>query len=165
VAVYVGTLHDSRIDTDLVAELARREPSLSIALVGPNSLSRRSFAELSVLPNVHLLGPRPYADVPGYLQHADVLVVPHRVDAFTESLDPIKAYECLAVGRPVVATPVAGFRELGGPVSVADRGSFVEAVREVLAGEPAVGDERSVPSWDERIEAFATVLERLSDSV
>ena len=54
-------------------------------------------------------------DVPAYLQHADVVIVPHVVTPFTESLDPIKAYECLAVGRPTVATPVAGFRGLGRP--------------------------------------------------
>ena len=48
-------------------------------------------------PNVHLLGARPYEDVPAYLQHADVVIVPHRVSPFTESLDPIKAYECLAI--------------------------------------------------------------------
>ena len=53
--------------------------------------------------------------MPGYLQHADVVIVPHVVSPFTESLDPIKAYECLAVGRPTVATPVPGFRELGDP--------------------------------------------------
>ena len=71
--------------------------------------------------NVHLLGARPYADVPGYLQHADVVIVPHVVSAFTESLDPIKAYECLAVGRPTIATPVAGFRGLGEPVRCVER--------------------------------------------
>ncbi len=40
-----------------------------------------------------LLGARPSADVPAYLQHADVLVVPHIVTPFTDSLDPIKLYE------------------------------------------------------------------------
>ena len=43
------------------------------------------------------------------------MIVPHLVNPFTESLDPIKAYECLAAGRPTVATPVAGFRDLGAP--------------------------------------------------
>ncbi len=66
-------------------------------------------------PNVQLLGARPYDQVPGYLQHASVVIVPHVVSAFTESLDPIKAYECLAVGRPTVATAVAGFRGLPEP--------------------------------------------------
>ena len=55
---------------------------------------------------------------------ADVIIVPHLRTPFTESLDPIKAYECRAVGRPVVATDVAGFRDLGPPVVVAEAGEF-----------------------------------------
>ena len=59
-----------------------------------------------------LLGAREHTAVPAYLKNADVLVVPHVVTEFTDSLDPIKVYEYLAAGRPVVSTPVAGFREL-----------------------------------------------------
>ena len=60
-----------------------------------------------------LLGPREHTAVPAYLTNADVLVVPHVVTPFTDSLDPIKVYEYLAAARPVVSTPVAGFREVG----------------------------------------------------
>jgi hypothetical protein len=88
-----------------------------------------------------------------------VIVVPHRVDAFTESLDPIKAYECLAVSTPTVATPVAGFRELAGDVAVAGRADFVGAVSRALA-EGRRERAAVVPSWEERAEAFAAVLER-----
>ena len=100
--------------------------------------------------------------VPGFLQHADVVIVPHQVNAFTESLDPIKAYECLAAGRPTVSTPVAGFRGLGAPVIVADRAHFVEAVAGVLdAGtDGRVGPEGDVPSWRLRAEAMAAVMDR-----
>ena len=52
-----------------------------------------------------VLGERPYEGVPGYLQHADVVVIRTGSTPFTESLDPIKAYECLAVGRPTVFDP------------------------------------------------------------
>ena len=104
------------------------------------------------MPSIHLLGARPYDQVPAFLQHADVVVIPHLVNPFTESLDPIKAYECLAAGRPTVATPVAGFRELGPPVVIADRERFVEAVSAALdragpaAGRPEpLGDRRSRP--------------------
>ena len=116
VAVYVGTLHADRLDVDLVTQLAANQPELAVALVGPNALTDHSSQQLNALPNVHLLGPRPYAEVPGYVQHADVIVVPHMVTPFTESLDPIKAYECVAVGRPTVATEVAGFRGVGEPI-------------------------------------------------
>src|SRR5262249_56903788 len=89
-------------------------------------------ARLGARPNLHRLGARAYDDVPAYLQHADVVIVPHVVSPFTESLDPIKAYECLAAGRPTVATPVAGFRELGAPVVVAEPADFAVAVDAAL---------------------------------
>ena len=164
VAAYVGTLHESRLDVELVSELARALEPVAVALVGPDSLSAGSRSSLGALPNVHLLGPRAYEDVPAYLQHADVIVVPHRVTEFTESLDPIKAYECLAVGRPTVATPVAGFRGLGPPVVVAGRESFVATVRAALDGRDAgaPGPSPEVPSWDERAQEFAGILERVS---
>ncbi|HLX33028.1 MAG TPA: glycosyltransferase [Gaiellaceae bacterium] len=158
VAVYLGSLHDSRLDVPLVVELARAAPELSVALVGPDSLTPSSKAALAAEPTVHLLGARPYADVPAYLQHADVVVVPHLVDEFTESLDPIKAYECLAVGRPTVATPVAGFRELGDSAAVVARDGFVEAVRKALAGGVGGAVTGEIPSWDERAADFAAVL-------
>jgi teichuronic acid biosynthesis glycosyltransferase TuaH len=138
VAVYVGTLHDERVDVELVAELATRTPGLSVALVGPDLLSAGSRRRLAGR-GVSLLGPRPHALVPGYLQHADVVIVPHRVTPFTDSLDPIKAYECLAVGRPTVATEVAGFRALGPPIASVPRPAFTARVGQALrAGKPVV---------------------------
>jgi teichuronic acid biosynthesis glycosyltransferase TuaH len=160
VAVYVGTLHDARLDVDLVVELARSLPTLSIVLVGPDSLSRPSRRRLTSEPNVHLLGPRSYADVPAYLQHANLVVVPHCVSPFTDSLDPIKAYECLAVGTPTVATPVAGFAGLTGSVVVAPPAGFVAAVRAALRSSLRYVGESDLVGWTERAEAFETVLER-----
>ena len=128
VAVYVGTLHEDRLDVDLVDQLAGSRPDLTVVLIGPDSLSPTSARRLDGRPNVVRLGPRPHDDVGAYLQHAEVVVVPHVVSPFTESLDPIKAYECLAVGRPTVATPVAGFRGLGSPISCATADDFSAAV-------------------------------------
>ena len=119
-AVYVGTLHEDRLDVDLVDQVASALPEVSFVFVGPDALEPAASSRLAANKNVELLGARRHADVPAYLQHADVIVVPHVVSSFTESLDPIKAYECLAVGRPTVATPIAGFRGLPTPVRVAD---------------------------------------------
>jgi hypothetical protein len=97
--------------------------------------------------------------VPAYLQHAAVIIVPHVVSDFTESLDPIKAYECLAVGTPTVATPVAGFRGLPEPVRVADRDEFVATVARALT-EPTTGFPTPLPSWRERAAQFDEALTR-----
>lgn len=159
-AVYVGTLHEARLDVELVIELARSLSTLSVVLVGPDALPAAARRKLTVEPNVHLLGSRPHVDVPAYLQHADVLFVPHLINPFTDSLDPVKAYECLAVDRPTVATPVAGFRELSGVVTVVPRGSFVDAVRAALAADVASQPSLPVPTWDDRAAVFEGVLAR-----
>ena len=154
-AVYVGSIQRERFDTDLVADLARCLPHLQIVLIGPASLTGDERQVLDAFTNVHLFGPRRYQDVPAYVQHADVLIVPHVVTPFTESLDPIKAYECLATGRPTVSTPVAGFRDLPAPIVVADARHFVDAVREsIRTWQPSV-PATNVASWATRADAFA----------
>lgn len=110
-AVYVGTLHTDRLDVALCESTAAAlRGHGTLVLVGPNALSADDTKRLESA-GVVILGARPHDEVIGYLQHADVLIVPHVVTPFTESLDPIKLYEYAAVGRPVVATPVAGFRD------------------------------------------------------
>ena len=159
VAVYVGTLHEDRLDVDLVDKVASALPEVSFVFVGPDALEPAASSRLAANENVELLGARRHADVPAYLQHADVIVVPHVVSSFTESLDPIKAYECLAVGRPTVATPIAGFRGLPTPVRVADGEEFADAVRAALDASPAP-EPSGVPTWTERGREFADALAR-----
>jgi glycosyltransferase involved in cell wall biosynthesis len=162
VAIYVGSLHDARVDVDLVVEVARALPYATLVLVGPNSLSRESQATLERLLNVLMLGPRAYEDVPAYLQHADVVIVPHRVSAFTDSLDPIKLYECLAINTPTVATPIAGFREHDDELHIADRCSFAERVAAALS-ECDRRPRNGTASWEQRASEFELVLRRASE--
>jgi teichuronic acid biosynthesis glycosyltransferase TuaH len=132
VALYQGTVSAGRLDMDLCTELARAlSGRASLVFVGPSTLGAevgRGLTDAGAL----VLGSRPYSDLPAYLQHADVMVVPHQVSPFIQSLDPIKAREFIAVGRPVVATPVSGFQDQDPPIRVADREHFVDAVQSVL---------------------------------
>ncbi|MBF4768847.1 glycosyltransferase [Nocardioides agariphilus] len=162
--VYVGTLHRDRLDVRLSEELARSLTGTAVlTFVGPVALDERD-RQLLIDAGAHLLGPREHAQVPAYLKHADVLVVPHVVNAFTDSLDPIKVYEYLAAGRPIVSTPVAGFRELDRAlVSVVPATELADRVREVLSRPPAMpgSDEPAVPSWDDRASAMRRVIDEL----
>lgn len=137
VVVYAGTTHDARIDVPLVADLASALPEVRFAFVGPDAFSFGSRRQLEQFENVVFLGPRPYDDLPAYLQHADAVFVPHIVSPFMESLDPIKAYECLAINTPTVATPLPGFREHAEDLHIADRASFSLELADVLAGRAA----------------------------
>ena len=167
VALYVGTVHRDRIDLDLcVATAAALAGTGHLVLVGPAPLAASDREGLD-RAGVVLLGARPAVEIPAYLQHADVLVVPHVVTPFTDSLDPIKLYEYRAVGRPVVSTPVAGFR--GHPdsrITTAEGSRFVAAVHAAIPTQtpfPAGADSADVPRWADRVEQMAEVIARLED--
>lgn len=162
-AVYVGTLHPDRLDLEACLRLATalRGAGAHLVLVGPALLDPLDLTRLEVAGAV-LLGPRPAAVVPAYLQHAAVLVVPHRVDDFTDSLDPIKLYEYLAVNRPIVSTPVAGFREQPAErVVTASPQQLPEAVVRVLNAPPVPPPPAEVPSWSDRVQQMREVLDRV----
>jgi teichuronic acid biosynthesis glycosyltransferase TuaH len=164
VAVYVGTVHRDRIDVDLCAATAHGLQGRGrLVLVGPTPLDPVDRATLEE-SGVVLTGAVEHDEVPGFLQHADVLVVPHVVTPFTDSLDPIKVYEYAAAGRPVVSTPVAGFRDSGDPrVTVADGPAFVDTVVKRVTT-PVDGPEDPagpVPDWSHRVGQMRAILDEL----
>ncbi len=163
VVLYVGTVHADRFDVGLVEITAREIRDLArIVLVGPALLDRAETARLE-RAGVTMLGSRPFSQVPAYLQHADVLIVPHVVSAFTDSLDPIKVYEYQAAQRPVVSTPVAGFRDTDDPAVLAvDREVFAHEVRRVLEHPPSRLGGVAVPSWTDRVNQMRDVLRRVA---
>ncbi|WES63885.1 glycosyltransferase [Microbacter sp. GSS18] len=163
VVLYVGTLHGDRLDVDLCAELAATlTGAAAVVFVGPDALTPAQSSRLRA-SGARLLGPRGHDEVVAYLQHADVLIVPHVVTSFTESLDPIKLYEYLAVDRPVVSTAVAGFRDAADPrVAIAAREDVIRVVQEALTtAAPPEWSAADVADWDERASAMRAVLDRM----
>lgn len=166
VALYVGTVHPDRFDVPLLLATARAlRGRARVAVVGPVVDVARADREALAREDVVLLGPRPWTTVPGYLRHADVLLVPHLVNDFTESLDPLKLYEYRAVGRPVVTTPVAGFRD-DPAVRVAEATHFPEAVLAALDDAPApeagalTGTPPDVPTWEDQAALMRAAIDR-----
>ena len=102
------------IDVDLSVQVARLRPALSFVFVGP-VVTREAGRRLEAVPNIHLLGEKPYAELPAYLGHLDVCTIPFLVNESTRSVNPVKFYEYLAADRPVVSAPlpeVAAHREV-----------------------------------------------------
>jgi len=162
VALYVGTVHPDRFDVGCAIDAARHlEGRGHLVVVGPVLDLERAVLERMADAGIVLLGARPRDEVPAYLQHADVLVVPHVVTPFTESLDPIKLYEYLAVGRPIVSTAVAGFRDTP-QVTTTSAEEFGVVVRDVLAdGVPTGGEGHpvEVPTWERQAARMSAVID------
>ncbi len=100
---YYGVV-DERLDYDLLLELARQTVG-SIVIVGPTAKVRPE--ELPAHPRLHWLGRREYQDLPRYSKRFDVCLMPFALNEATEFINPTKALEYLAAGRPVVSTAVA----------------------------------------------------------
>ncbi len=123
---YVGNLA-LRLRPDILQAVIREFPQSTVILAGEPTEPLRRL--LGTCRNVHFPGRVAPTEVPGLLCHSDVLLMPHQVGAFTDSMDPQKLYEFLASGRPVVATAVAGARDHADLLSLVD--SPMEAVRAV----------------------------------
>lgn len=170
---YTGSLHRDRIDFDIVLTLARAFPQGTVALVGPAYWTARSDdavrAALKAQPNVVLAGPIPYQKVPRAMACFDVCIVPHCESAFTQSLNPIKLWEYLACGKPIVSTNVAGFASYPHLCRIASGPeAFIAACRAALEdlGSPqgqALKEQRREEaghhSWEARLDDLLAALE------
>ena len=165
---YIGTLHQDRLDIDLVVSLAESPAVGTLHLVGPDAMDVTSRARLAAVPNIVLHGPVPAADVPAWTLAMDVLVSPHRLSDFTLSLDAIKSREYVVSGRPVVATPTSGFQLLDErTVTLADARDFAEGVAraaELAPSMPRVPAPRPEWSWEQRAREFHQQLVAATES-
>lgn len=104
---YVGLLSHF-LDLDTLEALRRARRGGTVVLIGPGTpATDAAIADFARREGVAVLGPRPYADVPAYMQALDVGVIPFRAeDPFVQGINPNKVYQYLAAGLPVVTTPV-----------------------------------------------------------
>ncbi|HKQ75504.1 MAG TPA: glycosyltransferase [Blastocatellia bacterium] len=97
---YYGAIADW-FDLELMAYAASKRPGYNFALLG--GVFDVDVSELKRLPNVRLLGQQPYETMPQYLYHFDACIIPFKVNLTTKATDPVKLYEYLSGGKPVVS--------------------------------------------------------------
>jgi hypothetical protein len=156
---FAGGVSDC-VDVSLVRRLGEAFPEGSIILVGPISIDVSQLR----LPNVHLLGPRPYRDLPAYVQSFDIGIIPYLLNQWTEAVDPLKLLEYLAAGLPVVTTALPEVQKYANVVAVAaDADSFIRKVREGLREDRDEVRRRAWATaarntWDERASTMLDFL-------
>lgn len=164
---YTGTLHSERLDLALLESLANKWPG-TIAMVGPDHLSDEDRRRLDAVGIVRT-GPKAFAELPGWMAKMDVMIVPHRVSGFTESLNPLKLWEYLAFGRPIVSTPVAGFRSFPEHVRLAsDAERFFESCQCAVNEAASAKQRRRLLAmehgWEARVDRIEPLLQPRSSA-
>jgi len=154
-AVYVGTL-DSRLDVPGIADLATRRPELHVVLVGP--LPHPGYVDaLRGLSNVHLHASVARAELVAVLRNSELCLLAHRRTRLTEAMSPLKIYEYLAAGVPVISVDLPPVRGIDDRVLLVDSvAEFADAVPAALAMRPASDERRNAfimaNSWAARHE-------------
>lgn len=149
-------------DVELVAKVAELRPEWSFALAGEIATD---VAPLRALENVHLLGRRPYEELPALARGFDAGLIPFRVNALTRAVNPIKLREYLSAGLPVVSTPMAEVERYRELVEIADSAEgFVAACeRALLRRNPEDAANRKAAmareTWRAKVEELSSHVE------
>lgn len=161
---YIGVI-DFRLDVALLARIARERPQYSIALVGPVKSDTHDLQALRELPNVHFFGNRPIEVLPGYIKAMDVCLIPYVLNDYTHHIFPLKLYEYMAAGKPIVATDMEEMRPYAGDeMAIATtHGAFLAAIDEAIvldSPERAAARQATAQgeSWDDRVERVSAIL-------
>jgi len=158
---YFGTM-DYVMDTELMAEVARLRPNWHWVFIGLKS----NLVTVSA-PNIHFLGSKPYRDLPRFIQHFDVCVLPWREsNTFTSYGSAIKVREYLATGKPVVMAPLYEYLLTPGLRFYRGKQQFIAQVEEALAEDlPAFAGKRQAVvkdrTWDVRAGELASLINSL----
>ena len=96
-------MHDSRLDVEALEAIATADPSWQVVLIGPVKPGQVDEQRLRRLPNVHLLGEKPRPELPAYLKGMACALIPYKANELTRNIFPLKLFEYLAAGVPVVA--------------------------------------------------------------
>jgi glycosyltransferase involved in cell wall biosynthesis len=150
---YFGTI-SHWLDTELIESMARRHPSWHFLFMGPAYRSKK-LKRILHLSNIHWIGEQPYELLPSLASCFDVAWLPFRLTPMTKTINPVKVYEYLALGKRVVSPSLPDLERLGPYVILADdlqetESALVSAIESRLRKEDEAGCRAIAAefSWD-----------------
>ena len=170
--LFVGAISGYKVDFDLLRDLALLRPEWSIVLIGAvgEGDPDTDTDPLDDLPNVYFLGPKKYSDLPRYMSQCDVGLLPCLLNQYTINMFPMKFFEYLASGLPVVSTALPSLVDFKSFYDECKSVSEFECkVENILSGRTML-DSLSVRSllasntYEARTAKMLSIIEDLSDS-
>jgi len=165
---YVGTINE-RLDYDFLEYLAQQRPDCSLVFVGdtyPWPPDAPQIQSLQSYKNIHFLGHYSYEELPTLIKGLDCCLIPYVNDERGRYRSPLKLYEYLAAGKPIVSTENPEVSEFSPHVQIAATPEeFVELIDKALADDnPELQEGRRQlareNSWDQRVDRMEQILNK-----
>jgi len=166
--VFVGNLAPHKVDFDLIGFICRTRPDWSVVLIGPKweGMPTETLRLFQTLSNLHFVGYIRYENLPSYLKAADVLILPYLVDRGMETVFPLKFFEFLATGKPVVSTSLPALQAFAEIIPMTSSPeAFLQAIDESLGGESSDTPREKrlalarANTWKQRLEEMSRYIE------
>lgn len=161
IAGYYGTLTANN-DIELLAWCARRLPEVSFVLAG--QITSGNYSQLSCLPNVHLIRKLPYEKIPALCASFDVCMLQWKMTEWIKCCNPLKMFEYMASGKPIVSVPIEEAKQYSDIISIAyNKEQFAGAIRWELHNDMPERARRRIEiarehSWDKHVERISELI-------
>jgi glycosyltransferase involved in cell wall biosynthesis len=160
--IYIGALWGEWFDWELLKKIALHYPGASLIVIGDTG-----NRELSMPGNIHFLGLKSQRDLPAYLHFSQVAIVPWEVNRITQMTSPLKIYEYLAMGRPVVAPMLDQLMEIPGVFCAEDHTGFIDMVgnlRDYQLPITEISDFIQENTWQARVDQIQVLVDQTRDA-
>jgi glycosyltransferase involved in cell wall biosynthesis len=163
---YIGLIGD-KLDLDLLESVARARPAWSLVFVGALAWEQgaQAWERLVALPNVHYLGQVAAQQVPDYVCGFDVGLMPYRQNRHVQFIDPLKLYDYLAAGKPIVSVPMPALDSFQNQVYAAGTPAEFEVAIDLALREDSPGRilerqrQAAAHSWERRVERLSDFIQ------
>lgn len=160
---YFGALA-TWFDYALVEKCARRYPDYNFLLLGWDYDGTLDKSGIRSLPNVRVIGPIPYKQLPGFARFFDVATIPFKINAVTESTSPIKLFEYMSLALPIVTTDMPECRKYRSVMIGKDHDAYIELIGEAMGRRDDPGyievmqEEALANTWDAKARVIASLV-------
>jgi len=164
---FVGAMDNYKLDIKLVLYLAVERPDWSIVLIGQVGVSENSLDLSSIKDcgNIYMFGSKKYNDLPAYIKNFDVCLIPYRFNEYTKNCFPIKFFEYLATGKPVVVSGLPELEEYKNIVGIAHNyEEFLELIKHALKNGDELQKKERLSlarnnTWDSKVSRQLEIIE------
>jgi glycosyltransferase involved in cell wall biosynthesis len=150
------------VDYQLIKKIAEHFQNGSVVLIGKTAVDAQTKIKiLDGVSNIHLLGRKPYSELPAYCKAFDVAINPFVINELTLSANPLKVREYLAAGLPVVSTDIPEVRILNDCLVATDHDDFIEMIEYALAfpkPRDTVSDAIPHESWEAKVDELREIV-------